>query len=79
MSSQPRVLQRVIDTFISPVLSRIFWKFQLAQEEFPGVIGLEVTSFCNLRCPMCPRTFSDRHWNHMPLDLFKRLIDEIKP
>lgn len=72
-------MQRLIDAYVSPALSRIFWKFQLTQEEFPGVIGLEVTSFCNLRCPMCPRTFSDRHWNHMPLDVFTRLIDEIAP
>jgi MoaA/NifB/PqqE/SkfB family radical SAM enzyme len=72
-------MQRVVDKVVSPVLSRVFWKFQLAQEEFPGVIGIEVTSFCNLRCPMCPRTFSERHWNHMPLDLITHLIDEIAP
>lgn len=79
MAAERRTAQKFIDSVVSPVLSRIFWSFQLKQEDFPGVIGLEVTSFCNLRCPMCPRTFSDRHWNHMPLDLFKRLIDEIAP
>jgi MoaA/NifB/PqqE/SkfB family radical SAM enzyme len=79
MSSQPRAMQRFIDAYISPALSRVFWKFQLTQDEFPGVIGLEVTSFCNLRCPMCPRTFSERHWNHMPLELVQKLIDEIAP
>ena len=79
MPPKPRTMQRLIDAVVSPLLSRIFWKFQLTQEEFPGVIGLEVTSFCNLRCPMCPRTFSSRQWNHMPFDVFKRLIDEIRP
>ena len=70
-------LQRLLDRYVSPPLSRIFWKFQLAQDEFPGIIGLEVTSICNLKCPMCPRTFSPRKFGHMPLSMFQRLIDEI--
>ncbi|MGH7773361.1 MAG: radical SAM/SPASM domain-containing protein [Candidatus Binatia bacterium] len=72
-------LQRLLDRYVSPPLSRIFWKFQLAQDEFPGIIGLEVTSICNLKCPMCPRTFSSRKFGHMSLSLFRRLIDEIAP
>ena len=70
-------LQRFLDELVSPLLSKTAWKTQLAQEEFPGIIGLEVTSICNLKCPMCPRTFSPRKFGHMPLPLFKRLMDEI--
>jgi radical SAM protein with 4Fe4S-binding SPASM domain len=69
--------QRFLDSLISPALSKSAWRTQLAQEEFPGIIGLEVTSICNLKCPMCPRTFSPRKFGHMPLSVFTRLIDEI--
>ena len=27
---------------------------------FPFSFGVEVTNFCNLRCPMCPREIADR-------------------
>ncbi len=51
-------------------------------EDFPLNLDLEVTSYCNLRCPMCYRTFEG--WekkNHprlgyMDWNLFKKCIDE---
>ncbi len=69
--------QKVSDALLTPLASRIAWAFQLKQEPFPGIISLEVTSICNLKCPMCPRTFSDRKFSHMPMDMYRRLIDEI--
>lgn len=69
--------QKFMDRVLTPLLSRIFWIFQLKQEPFPGILSLEVTSICNLKCPMCPRTFSDRKFSHMSLPLYKKLIDEI--
>jgi MoaA/NifB/PqqE/SkfB family radical SAM enzyme len=72
-------LQRLLDRYVSPALSRVLWTAQLAQDEFPGILAIEVTSMCNLRCPMCPRTFSDRKFGHMTLETIKRLIDEVEP
>lgn len=39
-------------------------------------IQVEVTSFCNAACVYCPRTVYQSAWQaqHMPLELFKRLI-----
>jgi MoaA/NifB/PqqE/SkfB family radical SAM enzyme len=75
----PSWLQRVLDRAVSPLLSRALWLAQLKQEVFPGLLAIEVTSLCNLRCPMCPRTFSTRKFGHMALPTVQRLIDEIAP
>ncbi|MCX7748439.1 MAG: radical SAM protein [Clostridia bacterium] len=55
-------------------------------EEGPLNLDLEVTSYCNLKCPMCPRTVMIRdnlkvngkkfESGYMDLDLFKNLIDQ---
>lgn len=79
LGERPSWPQRALDRAVSPALSRLLWRTQLAQDEFPGIIGLEVTSICNLKCPMCPRTFSARKFGHMPLAAITRLLDEIAP
>tara|TARA_B100001057_G_scaffold496374_1_gene597697 strand:- start:3064 stop:4128 length:1065 start_codon:yes stop_codon:yes gene_type:complete len=51
--------------------------------EFPLHLDIEVTSYCNLLCPMCPRTHRVQmgKWENrmMKLDTFKKIIDEGAP
>lgn len=62
---------------------RLLWK-KAAQEHivtlFPLHLDIEVTSHCNLHCPMCSRTHLIRKgiWKdeHMSFELFKRIVDE---
>ncbi len=48
--------------------------------EFPLHLDIEVTSYCNLACPMCPRTHRVElgKWENrmMKLNTFKKIIDE---
>ena len=48
--------------------------------EFPLHLDIEVTSYCNLACPMCPRTHRVQlgQWQNrmMKLETFKKIIDE---
>ncbi len=48
--------------------------------EFPLHLDIEVTSYCNLACPMCPRTHRVQlgQWQNkmMKLTTFKKIIDE---
>lgn len=50
--------------------------------EFPLHLDIEVTSYCNLECPMCPRTHRVKmgNWENrmMKLDTFKNIIDQGK-
>lgn len=48
---------------------------------YPLLVDLELSSICNLKCPMC-YTISDKFKQHVPaqvmdFDLFKKIIDEI--
>jgi radical SAM protein with 4Fe4S-binding SPASM domain len=48
-----------------------------ANLEFPSHLDIETTAVCNLKCPMCPRTtMMTRPTGHMPMKLFRRIIDE---
>lgn len=48
--------------------------------EFPLHLDIEVTSYCNLLCPMCPRTHRVEmgNWENrmMKMEVFKKIIDE---
>jgi radical SAM protein with 4Fe4S-binding SPASM domain len=43
---------------------------------FPFSLGVEVTNFCNLRCPMCPREVAERGYGNMDWSLFTKIADE---
>jgi len=44
---------------------------------YPTHFQIEPTTYCNLRCPLCPVTEGmDRATGHMSPELFRRLIDE---
>ena len=45
----------------------------------PEVYAFETTNICNLRCIMCPYPEMTRKTGVMSLDLFKKIVDEIKP
>lgn len=45
---------------------------------FPTVLQIELTNRCNLNCIMCPRQRMTRQQGDMPLELFKRIIDQLK-
>lgn len=45
----------------------------------PLVFSIEPTNHCNLKCVMCPRGEPDvmeREVGHMPLELFKKIVDQ---
>ena len=41
-------------------------------------IRIETTNICNAHCIMCPREKLDREKGTMSIDLFKKIIDEVK-
>ena len=45
--------------------------------QFPTFYYIEVTSSCNLKCPTCPRTYSNRERKHIDHDLFIKAIEQI--
>ena len=62
---------------------RKLWKetaINHVKTEFPLHLDIEVTSYCNLLCPMCPRTHRVEmgKWENrmMKLETFKKIIDE---
>lgn len=49
--------------------------------DFPLHLDIEITTFCNLGCPMCPRTIQIKNGEfgkiqHIDTELFKKLIEE---
>ncbi|MFC1675844.1 radical SAM/SPASM domain-containing protein [Planctomycetota bacterium] len=45
--------------------------------EFPLHVDIEVSSVCDLACPMCPRRHADTsEYGHMDFELFKKIVDE---
>lgn len=44
----------------------------------PRIMAIETTNACGLRCIMCPRNYMTRKVGFMKLDLFKKIIDQIK-
>ncbi len=43
---------------------------------FPEVISIESSSYCNADCIMCPRELLSRKKGNMPMDLYRKIIDE---
>ena len=44
---------------------------------FPGLVHIELTNICNLKCPMCPIPYMKRERGYMEADLFKKIISEL--
>ena len=45
--------------------------------DFPADFYIETSSACNLKCPACPRTYSDRARENMNEFIFRKVIEEI--
>ena len=66
---------------LSSRLLRFFGRFiPLAYfAKLPSIIIIDATNSCNLRCPVCPVTFAmHRTRGMMKLEIFKRIIDDLK-
>ncbi len=48
-----------------------------SESDFPPIVSVEVSSVCNLRCPICPHPTMERAKNHMDADLFRRVVAEL--
>src|SRR3989338_7530331 len=44
---------------------------------FPADVIVEVTSYCNLRCIICPYPTLKRPKGDMSFEVFKKIVDEI--
>jgi len=44
----------------------------------PRVWFIETTNYCNLSCPMCPRSLMKRKVGFMDFELFKKVVKEIR-
>ena len=44
--------------------------------EFPFVVDIELTNFCNLKCIMCNQVYMKREKGFMEEELFKKIVDE---
>ncbi|MBI5652657.1 MAG: radical SAM protein [Chloroflexi bacterium] len=61
--------------------TEIYRKHYLEQIPYPKLVMLETSSFCNLRCPMCPRTIgkspsagaNGQEFGNLKMDLLDRL------
>ena len=51
-------------------------KIALRSGRPPDTVHIEPINICNARCVMCPYTLSRRKRQVMPLDLFKKIIDD---
>jgi radical SAM protein with 4Fe4S-binding SPASM domain len=46
----------------------------------PKIWEIETTSYCPGQCIMCPKKYNfQRKQEHMPISLFKKIIDQVKP
>jgi MoaA/NifB/PqqE/SkfB family radical SAM enzyme len=46
--------------------------------KLPKTVQFEITNRCNLACKMCPREFLKVKFKHMPLPMFKKMVDKLK-
>jgi MoaA/NifB/PqqE/SkfB family radical SAM enzyme len=47
-------------------------------KRIPGIVVIDVTNLCNLRCPVCPVTVAmNRTRGMMSLDVFKLIVDDL--
>ena len=57
---------------------RAYNKGSVVTESKPVEIAIEITSFCNLACPMCGRSGKTTPNTFMSMELFCSIIDQVK-
>ncbi|MBL8026429.1 MAG: SPASM domain-containing protein [Fibrobacteres bacterium] len=45
---------------------------------YPAHLKIELTNYCNLECPVCPRQYMKRPVGYMHIDLFRKIILDAK-
>ena len=73
-------LMNFIRLYFSYTISK-FGK-EVLNERKPVFVSIETANYCNLHCPECPvgnNKYSDIEHKLFDLELFKSLIDELKP
>ncbi|MBU0894626.1 MAG: SPASM domain-containing protein [Nanoarchaeota archaeon] len=45
---------------------------------YPEVYNIEPTNHCPMKCIMCPRKYMKRKLGHMDINLYKKIIDQLK-
>jgi len=48
------------------------------KEKFPKLLSIELSSFCNAKCIMCPHSEITRRKQHMHLELLEKITDDCK-
>lgn len=52
-------------------------KKTLKHNPFPIDIVIEVISYCNLKCIMCPQPALKRQRGEMPMEVYRKIVDEV--
>lgn len=64
-------------------LGKAFFNYQLGKvtsSHYPLQIWIEPTSYCNLKCIMCPNpNLNKSQLGHMPFERFQKIVDSIYP
>lgn len=91
MVNRHKFVRRVhgLDAFVNYGTKRRLWNLirayrhwkrrDLKLTSYPVSLFIDTVNVCNLRCPFCPTGTGDldRSRGFMPVDLFKRVIDEV--
>ncbi len=62
------------ESFPMRILKKIFH----IPTKLPYFIQLDVTSFCNLNCEMCPRKHVNQEVTHINFEKFKKIVDRLR-
>jgi len=60
------------------ILKKYIDQYKKEVYKFPPVILVELNTFCNLNCIMCPQDKLTRSKGNMDFNLWKKIIDEVK-
>ncbi|MBN1263779.1 MAG: radical SAM protein [Candidatus Pacebacteria bacterium] len=60
----------------SPFFQKAFLTLNLSPD-FPGLLNIELTNACNLKCVFCPRLSSNREIGFIKKSLFEKIIKEL--
>ncbi len=66
------------NSFYNLLYQRRIKKIMKRGSEFPSVIAIETTNFCNARCIMCAYRIMKRKKGFMSIKLYRKIIEEIK-
>ena len=65
--------RNTLNSWIALLEGRVLKHYRYAR---PTVLLVEPTTYCNLRCLMCGRTYAKIDHRHMPLEILERILDE---